>query len=145
MKKKEKESAEKLFVRIEKAVNHPDICFLNKKQRKQLTNMCLQHLQPPPQQQQNPEAASTLAEALAAGELVQVKELKTVLSKAGLDLTGLKITLLQRVQEANLMHHLENSRAAKILLQKHNLLEGGVDAPAQDAAAKPEANLVTEA
>ena len=41
MKKKEKGSAEKLLVRIEKAANHPDSSFLNKRQRKQLTSMCL--------------------------------------------------------------------------------------------------------
>ena len=85
MKKKEKESAQKLFVRIAKALGHAVSCFLNKKQRKQLTNMCLQHLEQPPQQPKNPETASTLAEALAAAELVQVEQLKTILSKAGLD------------------------------------------------------------
>ena len=46
LKKKQKQSAEKLFVRIAKAVKHADSCFLNKKQRKQLTSMCLQLLQP---------------------------------------------------------------------------------------------------
>ena len=42
--------------------------------------------------------------------------------------------------EYNLMHHSQNSRAAEILLHKHNLLEGNVDTPAEDAAAKPEAH-----
>ena len=91
MEKKQKESAERLFVRIEKAVNHPDSCFLNKKQRKQLTSMCLQLLH----------AAAAAARArssinsgrcMAAGEQVQVAELKTILKTAGLDSEGLKVT-----------------------------------------------------
>ena len=36
------------------------------------------------------------------------------------------------------MHYLENPRARKILLQKHNLLEGGVNKPTENAAALPE-------
>ena len=94
MKKKEKESAQKVFVRIAKALKHADSCFLTKKQRKQLTDMCLQHLDQPLQLQDKKETASTLQQSLAAGELVQSEELKTILSEAGLDVTGLKLTLL---------------------------------------------------
>ena len=122
MKKKEKESAEKLFVRIEKAVNHPDSCFLNKKQRKQLTSMCLQHLQPLQQQQKSRSSINSGrgsgSRRTSSSERV---ENHSVESRIGSE--GLKVTLLQRVQEANLMHHLQNSRAAEILLQKHSLLE----------------------
>jgi hypothetical protein len=125
--KKQKESAERLFVRIEKAVNHPDSCFLNKKQRNQLTSMCLQHLQPQ-KQQQDIQTASTVAEAMKAGKLVQVKELKTILRKAGLDVEGLKLTLLQRVHEAKLMHQLKNPHAAETLLTSYNSLQGTVSA-----------------
>ena len=82
LKKEQKQSAEKLFVRIAKAVKHADSCFLNKKQRKQLTSMCLQLLQPT-QQQQGAAAAATgvqaksaVAAAVAAAEKVTVKDLK---------------------------------------------------------------------
>ena len=139
MTKKKKDSAQKAFVKIAKAIKHADSCFLSKKKRKQLTDMCLQHLEQPPQQQENPETASTLKEALAAGELVQLEELKTILSEAGLDVTGLKLTLLQRVHKANMMHRLKNPRAASILLEKHNILQSGVEAPAKNAPAEPEA------
>ena len=94
---------------------------------------------PPPQQQETPETASTLKEALAAGELVQLEELKTILSEAGLDVTGLKLILLQRVHKANMMHRLKNPRAASILLEKHNILQSGVEAPAKNAPAETEA------
>jgi hypothetical protein len=50
--KKQTESVQRLFVRIEKAVKHPDSCFFNKKQRKQLTSMCLQLPLPNEQQQE---------------------------------------------------------------------------------------------
>jgi hypothetical protein len=139
--KKQKESAERLFVRIEKAVNHPDSCFLNKKQRNQLTSMCLQHLQPQ-KQQQDIQTASTVAEAMEAGKLIQVKELKTILRKAGLDVEGLKLTLLQRVHEAKLMHQLKNPRAAETLLTSYNSLQGNVFAEGlpdlSDSAAEEE-------
>ena len=41
MKKKKKDFAQKAFVKIAKAIKHADSCFLSKKQRKQLTDMCL--------------------------------------------------------------------------------------------------------
>ena len=47
-------------------------------------------------------------------------------------------SLLQRV-------HLQNSRATEILLEKYNLLEGGVDAAAEDVAAEPEAPVLGSA
>ena len=122
-------------MRIQKAVNHPDSCFLNKKQRKQLTSICLQ-LPQPQQQQQELEAASTVADAVAAGKQIQVAELKTILKKAGLDVEGLKLTLLQRVHKANLMHHLENSRAAETLLKNYKVMHGRVGA--EDAFADKE-------
>ena len=107
--KKQKESAERLFVRIQKAVDHPDSCFFNKKQRKQLTNMCLQLLPPPNGQQPGAEPASPLPDALAAAAKVKVAELKSILTTAGLDTTGLKVSLLQRVQKNNLMHKFDES------------------------------------
>ena len=102
MEKKQKQSAEKLFVRIEKAVKHADSCFLNKKQRSQLTSMRLQLLKPKQQQQQEKAAAvpeqekrtiagATMAAAMAAAEKVTVGELKAILSKHGLNTEGLKV------------------------------------------------------
>ena len=49
----------------------------------------------------------------------------------------MKLTLLQRVHEAKLMHQLKNSRAAETLLTRYNSLQGNVgakDAPADPAA-----------
>ena len=67
--------------------------------------MCLQPPLPN-EQQQEVEETSTVSAAVAATKRVQVAELKTILKAAGLDVEGLKISLLQRVQKANLMHHL---------------------------------------
>ena len=122
-------------MRIQKAVSHPDSCFFNKKQRKQLTSMCLQ-LPLPNEQQQEAEEMSTVPAAVAAAQEVQVKELKTILKTAGLDVEGLKISLLQRVHKANLMHHLENPRAAETLLKNYEVLHGKVGA--EDASADEE-------
>ena len=135
--KKQKESAERLFVRIQKAVDHPDSCFFNKKQRKQLTNMCLQLLPPPNGQQQGAEAGSPVPDALAAAAKVKVAELKSILRTAGLDTTGLKVPLLQRVQKNNLMHKLGNRTAAEALLKNYEMMHlgvGGEEAPADQAA-----------
>ena len=141
--KKQKESTERLFVRIQKAVSHPDSCLFIKKQRKQLTSMCLQ-LPLPNEQQQEAEEMATVPAAVAAAQQVQVKELKTILKKAGLDVEGFKISLLQRVHKTNLMHHLESPRATESLLKSYKVMHGKVgakDASAdkQEAAAKPAA------
>ena len=50
--KQQKNSAEKLFVRIEKVVKHSDSCFLSEKRLSQLTSMCLQLVDNTKQQQQ---------------------------------------------------------------------------------------------
>ena len=69
--KKKKESAEKLFARIQTAVSHPDSCFLNKKQRKQLTSMCLQ-LSMRNEQQEEQDNVSTVPAAMAAAKMQKV-------------------------------------------------------------------------
>ena len=133
MEKKQRESAERLFVRIQKAVDHPDSCFFNKKQRKQLTSMCLQ-LSTPSEQQQEAKAASVVPDALAAAAKVQVAELKSILKTAGLDCGGLKVPLLQRVQKNNLMHKLGDRTAAEALLKNYEKMQ--LDVGQEEAAAE---------
>ena len=98
--------------------------------------MCLQISQPQ-QQQQELEAASTVPAAVAPAKQVQVAELKTIMKTAGLNVEGLKISLLQRVQKANLMHHLGDLRAAETLLKNCEALHGRVGA--ENASADEEA------
>ena len=135
-------------MRIEKAVMHPDSYFCNKKQQKQLTSMCLQ-LPLPNEQQQEVEEMSTVPAAVAVAQKVQVKELKTILKKAGLVVEGFKMSLLQRVQKASLVHHLGDPRAAETLLKNYEALHGRVgaeDASAdeEEAAAEPDAESDAE-
>ena len=114
-------------MRIEKAVNHPDSCFLNKKQRKQLTSMCLQHLQPQQQQQEHRSSINS-GRGNGSRKTSSSERVENHSEKAGLDVEGLKLTLLQRVHEANLMHQLKNPRAAETLLTSYNSLQGKVGA-----------------
>ena len=123
--KKQKESAEKLFAKIQTAVNHPDSCFFNKKQRKQLTSMCLQLslLNEPQRHAQN---TSTVPAAMAAAAQVDLKELQSILRTAGLDTKGFKISLLQRVKKAGLMHQLENPSVGESLLHSYKVMHGNI-------------------
>ena len=148
--KKQKESAEKLFAKIQTAVNHPDSCFFNKKQRKQLTSMCLQ-LSLLNEPQRHAQKTSTVPDAMAAAAQVDLKDLQSILKTAGLETKGFKISLLQRVKTAGLMHQLENPSVGESLLHNYKVMHGNImkDAfaekqhtvtePAAEDAAKPAA------
>ena len=89
--------------------------------------MCLQ-LPLPNEQQQEVEQVSTVPAAVATIQKVQVAELKTILKTTGLDVEGLKMSLLQRVQKANLMQHLGDPDATETLLKNYEALHGRVGA-----------------
>ena len=83
--------------------------------------MCLQLslLNEPQPRAQN---TSIVPAAMAAAAQVDLKELQSILRTAGLDTKGFKISLLQRVNKAELMHQLANPAAGESLLHSYSVM-----------------------